>query len=65
MKKETEKKLKVNSEPEDYNLETIFRISKDIKPKYHLTAEQMDELCENRILRKIHNPTPPPHLLLS
>ncbi len=40
------------NEEKDYTLEEMFKIADKIKPKYDLTAAQMDELCENRKLRK-------------
>ncbi len=39
-------------EERDYTLEEIFKRANKIKPKYKLTAAQMDELCENRIFKK-------------
>lgn len=35
------------------DLETIFKETKNIKPRYNLTAEQMDELNE-KMIHEIH-----------
>ena len=38
--------------PIEGDLEELFENAKNIKPKYNLTAEQMDELIENEIFRQ-------------
>ena len=42
------------------DLEKIFKRAGKIKPKYNLTAEQMDELIENEILGKPYIPREEP-----
>ncbi len=42
-------------EEKEYTLEEAFKKADKIKPKYNLTAEQMDELCENRLLKKMQH----------
>ena len=45
-------KNKIIIKPIEGDLEELFKNAKNIKPKHSLTAEQMDELIENEILRQ-------------
>ncbi|MBI4141531.1 AbrB/MazE/SpoVT family DNA-binding domain-containing protein [Candidatus Woesearchaeota archaeon] len=40
------KKGRIIIKPVGDDIETVFKLAKKIKPKVHLTAEQMDELNE-------------------
>ncbi len=45
------KQNKIIIQPIEEDIEEVFEKAKHIKPKYNLTAEQMDELIENEIHR--------------
>ncbi len=45
------KQNKIIIRPIEENLEDLFANAKNIKPKYNLTAEQMDKLIEDEIHR--------------
>lgn len=44
------KQNKIIIQPLEEDLDKLFANAKNIKPKYRLTAKQMDELTENEIL---------------
>ena len=44
------KQNKIIIQPIEEDLDKLFEGAKKIKPKYKLTAKQMDELIENEIL---------------
>lgn len=46
------KRKEIIIKPIEEDLEKLFEEAKNIKPKIHLTAKQIDELNENAILRR-------------
>ena len=46
------RKKEIVIKPIEEDLDKIFEEAKNIKPKHNLTAEQMDKLIEDEILRQ-------------